>query len=44
MYWEKARWQLLKNTAINIEQVLEASPDKAAAVRPPATHHENYSS
>ena len=28
----------------NIEQVLEATPHKAAAVRPPTTHHENYKS
>ena len=26
----------------NIEQVLEATPHKAAAIRPPVTHHENY--
>ena len=26
----------------NNEQVLEAAPYKAAAVRPPTTHHENY--
>ena len=31
-----------KNAASNIEQVLEATPNKAAAVRPPTTHHENY--
>ena len=24
------------------EQVLEAAPHKAAAVRPPTTYHENY--
>ena len=30
------------NAASNIEQVLEAAPHKAAAVRPPTTHHENY--
>ena len=28
----------------NIEQVLEAAPHKAAAVRSPTTHHENYPS
>ena len=27
--------------ASNIEQVLEAAPHKAAAVRPPTTHHES---
>ena len=26
----------------NIEQILEAAPNKAAGVRPPTTHHENY--
>ena len=41
---EKARQQLHKNAASNIEQVLEATPDKAAAIRPPTTHHENYQS
>ena len=41
-YGEKAWRQLLKNAASNIEQVLEASPHKTAAIRPPATHHENY--
>ena len=29
-------------TASNIEQVLEAAPHKAAAVRPSTTHQENY--
>ena len=38
---EKAWWQLHKNAARNIEQVLEATPDKAAAIRPPTTHHKN---
>ena len=28
-----------KNTASNIEQVLEIAPHKAAAIRPPTTHH-----
>ena len=44
MYEEKARQQLHKNTVINIEQVLEAAPQKAAAVQPLTTHHENYPS
>ena len=35
---------LHKNTANNIEQVLEAAPHKAASVRPPTTHQENYPS
>ena len=39
---EKAWRQLHKNTASNIEQVLEAAPYKTAAVRPPTTHHKNY--
>ena len=38
---EKAWPQLHKNSASNIEQVLEAAPHKSAAVRPPITHHEN---
>ena len=42
MYREKAWRQLHKNAASNIEQVLEAAPDKAAAIQPTATHHENY--
>ena len=40
---EKKAWrQLHKNAASNIEQALEAAPHKAASVRPPTTHHENY--
>ena len=40
---EKKAWrQLPKNAASNTEQVLEAAPHKAAAVRPPTTHHKNY--
>ena len=31
-----------QDAASNIEQVLEAAPNKAAAVRPPTIHHENY--
>ena len=42
-YEEKA-WRQLHNAASNIEQVLEATPHKTAAVRPPTTHHENYGS
>ena len=41
---EKARWQLHKNAASNIEQVLAAIPHKAPTVRPPTSHHENYQS
>ena len=36
---EKAWRQLHKNAVSNIEQVLEATPHKAAAIRPPTTHH-----
>ena len=36
---EKARRQLHKNAASNIEQVLEASTHKAANVQPPTSHH-----
>ena len=32
------------NYASNFEQVQEAAPHKAAAVRPPTSHHENYQS
>ena len=42
MYEEKAWCQLHKNAASNIEYVMEAAPHKAAAVRPPTTHYENY--
>ena len=41
---EKAWLQLHKNAANNFEQVLEATPHKAAAVRSPTTHHEKYKS
>ena len=41
---EKACRQLHKNAASNIEQLLEAAPHKAAAVRSPTTHHKNYPS
>ena len=39
MYGEKAWWQLHKNAVSNIEQVLEATPHKAAAVRSLTTYH-----
>ena len=42
MYGEKAWPQLHKNAASHIEQVLEATPHKTAAIRSPTTHHENY--
>ena len=41
---EEARWQLHKNAASNLEQVLAATPHKTPTVRPPASDHENYSS
>ena len=37
---EKAKQQLHKNDTSNFEQVLEATPNKAPAVRPPTSHHE----
>ena len=37
-------WQQLYKNVSNIEQVLEATPNKAAAIRPPTTYHENYQS
>ena len=41
---EKARRQLHKNAASNIEQVLEATPHKAPTIQPPTSHHEKYPS
>ena len=43
-YGEKAWRQLYKNAASCTEQVLEATPNKSAAVQLPTTHHENYPS
>ena len=41
--YSKKDWLQQRNNAVsNIEQVLEAAPHKAAAIRPPTTHHENY--
>ena len=37
----KAWQQLHKNSASNIEQILEATPHKIATIRPPTTHHKN---
>ena len=42
--WTLAKRQLHKNAASNIEQVLEATPHKAPTMRPPTSHHENYTS
>ena len=39
---KKAWGQLHKNAASNIEQVLEAIPNKATAIHTPITHHEYY--
>ena len=41
---EEARWQLHKNAASKVEQVLAATPHKTPTVRPSASYHENYSS
>ena len=41
---EKAWQKLHKNATSNTEHVLESSPHKVAAIRPPTTHHENYQS
>ena len=41
---EKARRQLHKNVASNIEQVLAATPHKSLTIRPPASYHKNYPS
>ena len=40
---EKARRQLHRNAASNIEQVLEATPHKAPTIRPPSSHQEKLS-
>ena len=42
-YGEKAWQQLKKNVANCIEEVLEATPHKTAALRPPTTHHKKLS-
>ena len=41
---EKAWRKLPKNAASYIEEVLEATLHKTAAVRHPTTHHENFPS
>ena len=41
---EKARRQLHKKAASNIEQGLAATHHKAPTIRPPASHHEIYPS
>ena len=37
---EETRWQLHKNAACNLEQVLAATPHKTPTVWPPAPYHE----
>ena len=44
IYRQQAWRQLHKNAVTHIEQVLEATPYKTAATRPPTTNHENYPS
>ena len=39
---KKARRQLHKNAASNIEQVQAATPHKAPTIRPPTSHYESY--
>ena len=39
---EGKRRHLHKNAASNIKEVLAATPHKAPAIWPPASHHENY--
>ena len=34
MHGEKARWELHKNTAVCLEQIVEATPNKRAVVPP----------
>ena len=41
---ENAWWQLPENAVSCIEQVLETTPQKTLAVRPPTTYRENYPS
>ena len=41
-YGEKVWQQTHQNAVSHIEQALEAAPHKAATVRPPTTHRENY--
>ena len=41
---EETTRQLHKNVARNIEHVLAATPHKEPTIRPPASHHENYTS
>ena len=42
-YREKAGQELHKNTTSQIEQILDATSYKTAAVRPPTSHLESHS-
>ena len=44
MAGEKARRQLHKNVVSNIEQILEATHNKAPTIQPPTSRLENYPS
>ena len=44
MYGENAWQQLHKKAPSNIEQVLEATPQKTVSILLPTTNHENYPS
>ena len=41
-YRKKARWQLHKKARSYIEQILEATSHKTAAVLPPTSHRKNH--
>ena len=41
MLGEKAKWQLHTNAVSCLEQILEASPNETAAVRPLTSHFAN---
>ena len=36
-YWEKASWKMRKDATSSIKQILEATSNKIAAVRPPTS-------
>ena len=42
--WRRSLTRSHKRTSSNIEQVLKATPHKAAAIQPPTTRHKNYQS
>ena len=43
MHGEKARWELHKNATCCFEQILEATPNKTAAVQPLTSHLKGHS-